>query len=175
MALRIPALLAPLLSLLGCGAAVRPDGGHGLLPAGSPAPDVSAPDQLGHVHRLAEERGRPVVVYFYPRDATPGCTREACAFRDSWDRYRHAGIDVFGVSTQDVASHARFAQEKHLPFPLLADPSGTWVAAFGVPVRLGMAARVSFLIGRDGRVAKVYPEVDPGVHAGQILADAAGL
>jgi peroxiredoxin Q/BCP len=172
---RLAVLAAPLLSLLGCGGAVRPDGGRGLLPPGAPAPDVSARDQEGRLHRLAEARGRPVVVYFYPRDATPGCTREACAFRDAWGRYRQAGIAVFGVSTQDEASHARFAQEHRLPFPLLADTGHTWVKAFGVPVRLGMAARVSFLIGLDGRVTKVYPNVDPGVHAAQILADAASL
>ena len=175
MAFRMPALIIPLLSVLGCGAAARPDGGRGLLPAGSPAPDVSGPDQDGRGHRLLDEHGRLVVVYFYPRDATPGCTREACAFRDAWDRFRQAGIVVFGVSTQDEASHARFAREHRLPFPLIADPGLRWVAAFGVPVRLGMAARVSFLIDRAGRVAKVYPDVDPGVHASQILADAGAM
>jgi peroxiredoxin Q/BCP len=163
------------LSSGACGPAPRPDGGRGLLPPGAAAPDVSAVDQDGRRHRLRDDRGQLVVVYFYPKDDTPGCTREACAFRDVWDRLRQAGIVVLGVSTDDQASHARFAARHRLPFRLLADTDRRWVTAFGVPLRLGMAARVSFLIDREGRVAKVYPDVDPGVHAGQILVDAARL
>ena len=177
MSPRIPTFLAPLLPLLAgaCGAPQRPDGGRGLLPVGSPAPEVSAPDQDGRLHRLRDDRGQVVVVYFYPKDSTPGCTREACAFRDAWDRLSRGGVVVFGVSTDDQASHARFAREHRLPFPLLADTDRTWVTAFGVPVRLGMASRVSFLFDKEGRVAKVYPDVDPAVHASRILADAATL
>jgi peroxiredoxin Q/BCP len=170
----MPALLLSLFAG-GCGAAVRPDGGRGLLPVGSSAPDLSARDQDGRLHSLLDERGRLVVVYFYPKDQTPGCTKEACAFRDAWDRLRGEGIEVFGVSEDSGASHVRFAQKYRLPFPLLVDSEHAWVQAFGVPVHLGMASRVSFLLDRDGRVAKVYPDVDPGVHASQILADAAAL
>lgn len=169
--------LASLLLLFaaGCGARMRSDGGRGLLPVGAPAPQVSALDQEGRRHSLADQRGRLVVVYFYPKDDTPGCTKEACAFRDVWDRFQAAGIAVFGVSSDSQASHERFARKHRLPFPLLVDADHTWAAAFGVPVRLGLTSRVTFLLGRDGRVAKLYRDVDPGVHAAQILTDAAAL
>lgn len=168
------ALSAPLL-VTGCGAQQRPDGGEGLLPAGSSAPDLSALDQHGAAHRLSDERGHPVIVYFYPKDGTPGCTTEACAFRDAWDRFKQAGVQIFGVSTDDVDSHASFAKEEKIPFPILADPGGAWTKAFGVSTTLGMASRVSFLIDPEGKVAKVYPDVDPGVHANEVLNDAAAL
>jgi peroxiredoxin Q/BCP len=132
--------------LLGCGASARPDGGTGLLPAGSVVPDLSAPDQAGKTRRISEERGHPLIVYFYPKDGTPGCTKEACAFRDAWDRYRQAGVQIYGVSADDQKSHEQFAKEQHLPFPIVADPSHAWAAAFGVPMRLGMDSRVSFLV-----------------------------
>ncbi|MBI5533747.1 MAG: peroxiredoxin [Deltaproteobacteria bacterium] len=143
-----------------------------MLKPGIQAPDLSAVDQNGQTRTLASERGHPVVVYFYPKDATPGCTKEACAFRDVWDRYKAAGVQVFGISADDRKSHEKFAADEKLPFPLLADPNHVWIDAFGVPTRLGMATRVSFLIAPDGKIAKVYPEVDPGVHAVQVLADA---
>lgn len=171
-----PALvLCTAIASAGCGAPRRPDGGTGLLTVGSATPDLRATDQHGATQSLAAERGHPVVVYFYPKDATPGCTKEACAFRDAWDRYKAAHVQVFGVSADGVASHADFAKEQKLPFPLLADPSHTWSAAFGVPTTLGMTKRVSFLLDKDGKVAKTYPDVDPGVHATAVLADATAL
>ncbi|MCK6588584.1 MAG: peroxiredoxin [Polyangiaceae bacterium] len=175
--LKFAAVLAgsAVLGSLGCGAVSRPDGGEGLLPVGSTVPDLAALDQDGKERRLTAERGRPMIVFFYPKDGTPGCTKEACAFRDAWDRYKQAGIAVFGVSTDDVASHAEFAKEHKITFPLLADPEGTWTKAFGVSTTLGMASRVSFLIDANGKVAKVYPDVDPGVHADEVLKDAAAL
>ena len=166
----LPALFT--LSLAGCGATRRPDGGEGLLAIGADAPNLSAVDQNGKTHRLADEKGHPVVVYFYPKDGTPGCTKEACAFRDSWNKFTTANVQVFGVSEDDAKSHEEFAKEQKLPFPILADPSGEWLRAFGVPMRLGMASRVSFLIDANGKVAKVYPDVDPGVHADEVLKDA---
>ncbi len=166
----LPALFT--LSLAGCGATRRPDGGEGLLAIGADAPNLSAVDQNGKTHRLADEKGHPVIVYFYPKDGTPGCTKEACAFRDSWNKFTTANVQVFGVSEDDAKSHEEFAKEQKLPFPILADPSGEWLRAFGVPMRLGMASRVSFLIDANGKVAKVYPDVDPGVHADEVLKDA---
>lgn len=163
------------LALAACGAQTRPDGGSGLLSAGSAAPDLSAPDQNGKAHRISEERGHALIVYFYPKDNTPGCTKEACAFRDAWERYQKAGVQIFGVSADDQKSHEAFAKEQKLPFPILADPGNAWSKAFGVSTRLGMTARVSFLIDASGKVAKVYPDVDPGVHAGDVLKDAAAL
>lgn len=166
----LPALFT--LSLAGCGATRRPDGGEGLLAIGADAPNLSAVDQNGKSHRLADEKGHPVIVYFYPKDGTPGCTKEACAFRDSWNKFTTANVQVFGVSEDDAKSHEEFAKEQKLPFPILADPNGEWLRAFGVPMRLGMASRVSFLIDANGKVAKVYPDVDPGVHADEVLKDA---
>jgi len=174
----LPLLTAALLSfvaLFGCGSTQRPDGGEGLLPVGSPAPDLFAADQNGAIQRLADQRGRALVVYFYPKDGTPGCTEEACAFRDAWDRFKRANVVVFGVSTDDRESHEAFSKEHQLPFPLLSDPDGTWLQAFGVPTKGGMASRVTFLIDPDGKVAKVYPDVDPALHADQVLKDAAAL
>lgn len=146
-----------------------------LLAVGAPAPDVSGVDQHGTSHRLAEAAGRPTVVYFYPKDETPGCTKEACAFRDVWDRYRAAGVLVYGASRDPEASHREFAAHFRLPFPLIADPRGEWGRAFGVTATLDKYQRVTFLIGRDGKVARVYPKVDPGVHATQVLGDVAAL
>lgn len=140
-----------------------------LLTAGTRAPAVSAPDQDGHVRTLAEFRGHPVVLYFYPRDATPGCTVEASGFRDAWARYQAAGAQVLGVSFDDVASHARFAHDQRLPFPLLADPRGEIVASYGVPHSGSFASRVTFLIDREGVVRRVFPQVDPGAHADEVL------
>ncbi|EYF03438.1 Thiol peroxidase, Bcp-type [Chondromyces apiculatus DSM 436] len=145
------------------------------MPVGSPAPDLFAPDQNGALQRLSDQRGRAVVVYFYPKDGTPGCTEEACAFRDVWDKYKTSNVVVFGVSTDSRESHEAFARENKLPFSILSDPDQTWIAAFGVPMSLGVAKRVTFLIDPDGKVAKVYPDVDPGVHATQVLKDAAAL
>ena len=167
--------LATTLAAAGCGSAKRPDGGTGLLAVGSATPDLQGSDQHGAVQSLAAERGHAVVVYFYPKDATPGCTKEACAFRDAWDRYKAARVQVFGVSSDDVASLANFAKEQKLPFPLVSDTSHTWATAFGVPTTLGMTKRVTFLLDKDGKVAKVYPDVDPGVHAADVLADATAL
>lgn len=143
------------------------------MPVGASAPDVSAQDQTGTVKSLAAERGKPVVVFFYPKDGTPGCTKEACAFRDAWDKYQAAGVQVFGVSADDVKSKEQFAKEQQLPFPILADPEHKWSTAFGVGTKLGMMERVSFLIAPDGKIAKVYPDVDPALHANAVLGDVA--
>jgi peroxiredoxin Q/BCP len=162
-------------AMAGCGATKRPDGGEGMLQAGASPPELTAVDQQGKTHRLSEERGHPLIVYFYPKDNTPGCTKEACAFRDSWDRYQKAGVQIFGVSSDDQKSHEEFAKEQKLPFPILADPDQTWIKAFGVSTKLGMASRVSFLVDKNGKVAKVYADVDPAVHADEVLKDATAL
>lgn len=139
------------------------------------APAFEAPDQDGELRRLADFEGQVVVLYFYPRDATPGCTQEACAFRDTWDRFTAAGATVLGVSTDDVDAHRAFAAEHELPFPLLADPDGSIAAAYGVPVRMGYAKRMTFLIDGSGIVRRVFEEVDPAVHADEVLAAIAEL
>ena len=150
-------------------AARRPDGGSGLLPVGAVAPDFEARDATGATVHLSDSGGSPRVVYFYPKDETPGCTKEACAFRDAYDKYRARGVVVFGVSRDSTQSHEEFRKHHALPFPLAADESGAVQKAYGVPSRLGHAARVSFLVGRDGHIERVWPDVDPVVHAGDVL------
>jgi thioredoxin-dependent peroxiredoxin len=140
-----------------------------LLAPGMPAPDFRSRDQNGREHTLVENRGHTVVLFFYPRDGTPGCTREACSLRDVWNRFEAVDARVFGVSTDDVASHASFAREHHLTFPLLADPDSVIVRAYGVGRTLGMASRITYLIDREGVIRQVFPDVDPGVHAMQLL------
>ena len=144
---------------------------QGLVRVGEEAPAFMLQDQTGRVRQLSEYRGQPVVLYFYPRDATPGCTAEACAFRDAWDRIQGTGAVVLGVSTDDVESHRRFHEEHGLPFDLLADLDGRIAQQYGVPMRMGMASRVTFLIDEDGIVRHVWEEVDPGVHAGEVIAE----
>jgi thioredoxin-dependent peroxiredoxin len=137
---------------------------------GTPAnTSIALRDQANTPRTLADFRGRPLVVYFYPRDETPGCTREACAFRDAWDRYASAGIHLVGVSTDDVASHAAFAREHELPFTLLADVDGALSDAFGVRRHLGRSSRVTFLVDAEGVVRDVIEDVDPGVHADEVI------
>ncbi len=152
-----------------CGEPSRPDGGKGLLPVGAEAPDVRGKNGRGEVVSLAETRGRPSVVYFYPKDGTPGCTKEACAFRDAWQAFEDAGVTIFGVSRDSEESHEAFRREHALPFPLVSDESGALTRAYGVSTRLGMPSRVTFLVDSEGRVAQVWNDVDPGVHAREVL------
>ncbi len=146
-----------------------------ILEAGAPAPTLAQVAHDGTTIDLGALEGRLALIYFYPRDGTPGCTKEACAFRDVWERYQEAGVLVVGVSSDSDASHAEFAAEHSLPLPLIADEEHRWSTAFGVDTTLGMASRDSFLIGPDGKIAKVYRGVDPGVHADEVLADAKRL
>jgi peroxiredoxin Q/BCP len=173
-ALLAPALIAVAL-VLAPACATSAGGGSQLLTVGSAAPAFSAPDQTGTVRSLAELGGRPAVLFFYPKDGTPGCTAEACAFRNAWQRYEKAGVAVVGISTDDVAAHAAFAQQHQLPFPLLADTDAAIARAYGVDVTFRMAKRVSFLVGADGKIVRVFPDVDPGVHAEEVLAAAAAV
>ena len=150
----------------------------GLLAVGAHAPEFSAMDQSGVAHTLGQELGHAVVLYFYPRDATPGCTTEACAFRDAWSRYEQAGVTVLGVSTDDVDSHRAFAEEHELPFSLLADTDASISNAYGVSLMAGeavMARRVTYVIDAEGNIARVFAEVDPGVHADEVLEAIAEL
>ena len=160
-----------LSTLMACAATQRPDGGTGLLPVGSVAPDFAAKDASGAVVRLSSSAGSPRVVYFYPKDETPGCTKEACAFRDAFDEYKARGIVVYGVSRDSEASHEEFRKNHSLPFDLAADEDGTVQKAYGVPSKFGShAARVTFLVGKDGKVTYVFKDVDPAVHATEVLA-----
>jgi peroxiredoxin Q/BCP len=153
-----------------CDSPRRPDGGEGLLPAGAAVPELSAQDQNGAPVAL-RGRSEPAVVYFYPKDGTPGCTKEACAFRDAWKAFERAKVTVVGVSTDSRESHQQFAREHEIPFSLISDEDGTWAKAFGVETTMGLASRVSFVISND-KVFRTYPDVDPAVHASEVLADA---
>jgi len=159
-----------LVLFLACRPVLRSDGGRGLLPVGATAPEVTGTTLDGKTVSLAQSRGRRALVYFYPKDSTPGCTREACALRDTFDRFTARGVVIFGVSQDSRESHQDFAQEHRLPFPLVADEEGSIARDYGVSSTFGFSSRVSFLIDERGRVAHVWPDVDPAVHADRVLA-----
>ena len=141
---------------------------------GAAAPEFELPDQEGQLHSLEDYRDQWVVLYFYPKDETPGCTTEACEFRDNIFAFRDLNAQILGVSLDDVESHKAFAENHGLPFPLLADVDGTAATAYGVKTRmLGMevAKRQTFVIAPDGTIAKHYEKVDPSKHSKQVLAD----
>jgi peroxiredoxin Q/BCP len=152
-------------------AATAPATAPGALAEGSPAPDFSAKASDGTAIQISALKGKPVVVYFYPKDETPGCTKEACAFRDAWDSLSKKGIVLIGISADTDESHKAFAQNHKLPFLLVSDTSGAIAQKFGVPVDHGYISRQSFVIGADGNLKKIYRTVDVTVHAGQIAAD----
>ncbi|HEY4187101.1 MAG TPA: peroxiredoxin [Polyangia bacterium] len=142
------------------------------LPIGAAAPEVQGKDAKGGAVKLSAQRGHYAVVYFYPKDETLGCTKEACAFRDAFDKFVTAGVTIFAVSHDDDASHQGFREHQHLPFPMVADTSGAVQRAYGVGSALpgtSMTARVTFLVGPDGKIARVWPKVDPVVNATEVL------
>lgn len=146
--------------------------------AGDMAPAFELLDQNGKTHSIDDYRGKWVVMYFYPKDDTPGCTTEACAFRDDIFKFRRMGVTILGVSVDDVKSHAEFAEKYSLPFPLLADTEKTASKAYGVLKNYGvirLSSRQTFVIDPDGRIAKHYPKVDPDTHSAQLQADIAAL
>ena len=148
-------------------------GAWAALPAtGTPAAAFSLTDQAGKTRTLAEFRGKWVVLYFYPKDDTPGCTEEACKFRDDLFTLSQLGAQVIGVSLDDSASHARFAKKYSLPFPLLADPSGAVAASYGaLPQGSRYARRYTFLIDPAGKVARVYTKVETSRHSAEVIED----
>lgn len=140
--------------------------------AGEAAPDFELRDQDGELHAIEDYRGKWVALYFYPKDDTPGCTVEAQGLRDSYEQLTEAGVTVFGVSLQDADSHKAFIDKHDLPFPLVVDAGGDVAKAFDVPVKGEYASRHSFLIGKDGKLVKVWREVTPDGHAAEVLAAA---
>jgi peroxiredoxin Q/BCP len=137
---------------------------------GKPAPDFTAAAQDGTPVHLAALKGKTVVLYFYPKDETPGCTKEACSFRDSWDAIGKTGAVLIGVSADTLDSHKSFAAHYHLPFLLVSDPDGSVGRSYNVPFQ-GRHHRETFVIGADGNVRKAYRQVDVSMHAQQILSD----
>lgn len=145
---------------------------------GQVAPAFHLQDQNGHWLQPSDFHGQWLVLYFYPKDFTPGCTTEVCTFRDDIAKLRKAGAEVVGVSLDDVKSHAEFARKYHVPFPLLADSERSVATSYGVLTsRMGMhyAKRTTFLIDPQGKVAKVYVDVDPERNSAQVLSDLAAL
>lgn len=148
--------------------------------AGIAAPDFSLPDETGTIRRLSNFRGQQLILYFYPEDDTPGCTKEACHFRDDYSAYIEAGVTVLGVSPDSPESHARFKEKYQLPFSLLADEGHRVCDLYGVwgPKSLfghdymGVL-RTTFLIDREGNIAHVYEQVRPSEHSAQLLAELA--
>ncbi len=145
---------------------------------GDLAPDFALPDQQGHIRRLSDFRGQWVVLYFYPRDNTPGCTKQACGFRDLFPEFQKRKVAVLGISVDSVRSHEGFARKYDLPFPLLADQKKEVVRAYGVwgeKTFMGRQTmgthRTSFLIDPEGRIAKIYEKVKPEGHAEHVLQD----
>lgn len=148
------------------------------LKEGSKAPAFNLPDQSGIEHSLKDYAGRWLLIYFYPKDDTPGCTTEACTIRDNATDFKKSKIAILGVSTDSITSHEKFAKKYQLPFPLLADADKKMVEAYGVwgekkfMGRTYMGTRrMSFLINPEGKIAKIYSEVKPKDHATQVLID----
>jgi peroxiredoxin Q/BCP len=144
---------------------------------GDQAPDFALPDENGSIHRLSDQRGRWTILYFYPTDDTPGCTTEACGFRDVNETIQERGADVWGVSPQGEASKRAFREKFGLPFRLLADEDhavadtyGSWVEKNNYGKTYWGTARRTFLIDPAGRVARVWPKVKPEGHAAEVLA-----
>jgi peroxiredoxin Q/BCP len=145
--------------------------------AGDPAPEVALPDESGAVHRLSDQRGRWTILYFYPKDDTPGCTIEACEFRDANETIRERGADVWGVSPQGAVSKRSFREKFGLPFTLLADEDhsvaeeyGSWVEKQNYGKTYWGTARTTFLVDPEGRIARVWPKVRAEGHAAEVLS-----
>ncbi len=150
-----------------------------LLSVGDKAPDFKTTNQDGEKVALSDFKGQKVVLYFYPKDDTPGCTKEACSFRDGWSAFRRKKIAVLGVSADDEKSHKKFADKFSLPFPLLADTDKKIVKDYGAWGEKNMYGRkfmgirrVTYLIDEKGKIAAVWPKVKPEGHADELLAAA---
>jgi peroxiredoxin Q/BCP len=142
---------------------------------GKPAPDFELESDSGETVKLSDLRGKPVVLYFYPKDDTPGCTRQACGIRDAWGEFQRAGAEVFGISADSVASHEKFKAKYELPFPLLADPEHKLGEPYGVGQEgKNSYERSTFVIDADGNVARIMRRVNPDHHADEVLAALSG-
>lgn len=153
-----------------------------MLNIGNKAPEFNLPDQEGKMHSLKESKGKWILLYFYPKDDTPGCTVEACSIRDNYSAFKKAGIVVYGMSADSVKKHAKFAEKHDLPFTLLSDESKDTLNAYGVWAKKKFMGREymgilrnSFLIDPDGKIAKIYEGVKPTEHAKEVLTDAKAL
>jgi peroxiredoxin Q/BCP len=149
-----------------------------MIKVGQKAPQFSLPDQDGTTHSLSQYAGKKVLLYFYPKDDTPGCTTEACNFRDGYKEFAKMGLVILGVSKDSVKSHKKFAEKFSLQFPLLSDESGEVVEKYGSWGKKKFMGREymgiirnSFLIDEEGQIAKIYESVKPAEHAEEVKAD----
>ena len=149
-----------------------------MLNVGDTAPDFTLSDQFGEIHKLSDYRGKIVVLYFYPKDDTPGCTKEACSFRDNFQEYRKRKMVVLGVSKDSTKSHVKFSEKYSLPFTLLSDDDTEVSQAYGVwGLKKFMGKeyyginRMTFIIDEDGQILRIYEKVKPENHAEEILSD----
>ena len=146
--------------------------------SGIPAPDFELSDETGTMRKLSDFRGQPVILYFYPKDDTPGCTVEACNFRDDYSAYETADVVILGVSPDSAKSHVKFKEKFKLPFPLLADEDkkvselyGVWVAKKNYGREYMGIVRTTFLIDKEGQITRVYKNVKPADHSAELLAE----
>ena len=158
----VPGMIALMLVLSCAGAQAEAPA------SGQPAPAIHLKTDKGADFRLADRKGTWTVLYFYPKDDTPGCTKQACAFRDSIDVIRKLGGDVFGLSQDSVASHRKFIEKHHLPFTLLADDQGAAAKAYGADGMMGFSKRWTFLVDPELRVRWVQKNVDPSLNAKEV-------
>ena len=149
-----------------------------MLTVGQKAPDFTLNDKDGNPVTLSSFMGKKVVLYFYPRDNTPGCTRQACAFAAAYDAFKEKNVEVIGISKDSVASHVKFAEKYNLPFILISDPDRVAIEAYGVWQEKKMCGKVSmgvvrttFIIDENGNIEKIMPKVKPDTNAAEILAE----
>ncbi len=146
-----------------------------MLAIGTQAPDFKLPDHTGEIHSLSQYEGQWVLLYFYPKDDTPGCTKEACALRDEALAYEQNDIIVLGVSKDSELSHEKFITKYRLPFTLLSDVDKKVIRMYGTETDTGGTKRISYLINPEGEIEKVYPAVKPETHADEVLRDVESL
>ena len=149
-----------------------------MLKVGNKAPDFTLTDKDGNSVSLSDFSGKKVVLYFYPRDNTPGCTKQACAFASAYEEFKTKNVEVIGISKDSVASHVKFAEKYGLPFVLLSDPDRAAIEAYGVWQEKKMCGKVSmgvvrttFIIDEDGNIERIMPKVKPDTNAAEILAE----
>ncbi|MBK9317107.1 MAG: thioredoxin-dependent thiol peroxidase [Acidobacteria bacterium] len=152
------------------------------LKVGSKAPAFSLKNAEGKTVKLSDFKGKKVVIYFYPKDMTPGCTIEACAFRDDYTKLKKRGVEVLGVSADDEKSHRKFTEKYSLPFPLLSDPDHTMIEKYGAWGEKSMYGkkymgiiRMTYIIDENGKVAHVFPKVKPDTHSQEVIGIVDGL
>ncbi len=163
--MRLAVLVFTVLLAIGCS---RPPS---TIAVGSAAPAFAAKAHDGYDVRVPAAEAKPVVLYLYPKDETPGCTKEACSFRDAWQTLAKTGVILVGISTDTLESHKDFAKHYDLPFHLVSDPDGAIARSYGVGKTFGMLQRQTVVIGADGNVKKIYRDVDVSKHAAEVLAD----